>query len=226
MMGMWVPLPEGNLPVWSSIDPADFTACVTKAATYQKKHFPHSATSILLDTDTYPTSDSWVGGRPVSLLPYVQSVPAGLIDSIGLQGFPWSPAGGEDGSSNGMPEQYLRTDLLIEAARTLRVKDVWLNTGSFGVKYAHQSGRQVVVSPEQRLVILKDVVAIAKKVQSQRFAVSVHLFAENKSDVPEATDWSYWPNGKAASSASTMVFKTFVHDLQAANIPLWLFDTN
>jgi hypothetical protein len=106
----------------------------------------------------------------------------------------------------------------------MNIKDVWLNTGSFGVKYANQPGRQVTVKPEQRHVQLTGVVGVVKTLQAQGLAVSVHLFAENKSDVPEATDWSYWPNGKAASSSSTIVFKTFVRDLQAANVSLWLFD--
>jgi hypothetical protein len=224
MMGTWVPLPEGNLPVWTSVDPNIFAACVTKAVTYQKKHFPGSSASILLDTDTYPVSGSWVNGRPVSLLPYVKSIPYGLIDSVGLQGLPWSPAKNEGGTTNGAPNQYLRADLLTELAHGMNIKDVWLNTGSFGVKYANQPGRQVTVKPEQRHVQLTGVVGVVKTLQAQGLAVSVHLFAENKSDVPEATDWSYWPNGKAASSSSTIVFKTFVRDLQAANVSLWLFD--
>ncbi|MDB5187396.1 MAG: hypothetical protein JWM07_868 [Candidatus Saccharibacteria bacterium] len=224
MMGTWVPLPEGNLPVWSSVNPDDFAACVTKAVLYQKKHFPTSIASILLDTNTYPTSGNWTDGRAVSLAPYVKGIPAGLIDSVGLQGLPWSPALDEDGSSNGMPRQYLRMDLLAELARAVGTKEVWVNTGSFGVKYANQPGRQIIITPEQRAAQLTGVVSGIKVLQSQGFSLSVHLFAENKSAVPEATDWSYWPNGKAASSSSTIVFKTFVHDLQAANIPLWLFD--
>lgn len=224
MMGTWVPLPEGNLPVCSSVNPDDFAACVTKSVTYQKKHFPTSSASILLDTDTYPISDSWTDGRPVSLVPYVKDIPAGLIDSVGLQGLPWSHAANEDGLSNGTPRQYLRMDLLAELARTVGTKEIWVNTGSFGVKYANQLGRQITATPEQRLTQLTDVVAGIKTLQSQGFSVSVHLFAENKSAVTEATDWSYWPNGKAASSSSTIVFKTFAHDLQAANVPLWLFD--
>lgn len=224
MMGTWVPLPEANIPVWTSLDPNDFAGCVVKAVTYQKKYFPASKASVMLDTITYPTAGSWSGGRAISLLPYVQNLPAGLIDSVGLQGFPWSPAANESGPTNGGPRDYLRVELAAEAARALHVKDVWLNTGTFGVKYAGSAATRVTISPEQRLVLLTEVIARAKTLQAQGLKVSIHLFAEDKSRVAEATDWSYWPNGQVAASPSTYAFKAFAHDLQAAGIPLWLFD--
>jgi hypothetical protein len=224
MMGLWVPLPEGNLPVWSSVHADDFAACVTKAVSYQKKYFPHSRAGILLDTQTYPVSGSWVDGKVASLLPYVKDMPEGLIDSVGLQGMPWSPAADEAGPTNGMPRDYLRTDLLVELARAMDIRDVWVNTGTFGVKYAAQPGRQITVTAPQRLAQLHGVVTAVKSLQTQDFSVAVHLFAQDKSAVAESTDWSYWPNKKATSSSSTIAFKTLVHELQAANIPLWLFD--
>lgn len=225
MMGTWVPFPEGNLPVWSSLDPNDFAVSVTKTITYQKKYFPNSKASILLDTVTYPSSGSWDGGQAVSLMPYIKNIPNGLIDSIGLQGFPWSPAANEVGPNNGSPNNYLRVDLVAEIARALGVTNIWLNTGTFGIKYANQPSRQITVSPEQRLALLNEVINRAKTIQSQGFIVSIHLFAEDKSLVPEATDWSYWPSGGADTSPATYVFKTLVHDLQINNISLWLFDT-
>lgn len=225
MMGIWVPLPEGNLPVWSSVNPDDFAACVIRAITYQKKYFPNSSASVMLDTDTYPVSGSWTDGRAASLLPYIKNIPDGMIDSIGLQGMPWSAPANADKMTNGAPGQYLRTDLVAEAARTLGTKNIWLNTGSFSVKYANQPDRQITVSPDRRQAQLNGVLAGVKSLQSQNFAVAVHLFAEDKSNVPEATDWSYWSDEKAASSPSTVVFATFVRDLQAANVPLWLYDS-
>jgi len=226
MMGTWVSFPEGNIPVWTSVDPGDFVASVTKTVTFQKKYFPSSRASIMLDTLSYPSAANWNDGKAVSLLPYVSGIPGGLIDSFGLQGFPWTPAANETGSNNGAPKNYLRVSLAAEAARALNVKNIWLNTGTFGVKYANQSGRQVGVSSAQRLASLIETVAQAKTLQAGGFAVSMHLFAEDKSRVPEATDWSYWPSGQSGTSASTTAFKTFAHDLQAANIPLWLFDAD
>ncbi|HMH70447.1 MAG TPA: hypothetical protein VK502_03530, partial [Candidatus Saccharimonadales bacterium] len=60
--------------------------------------------------------------------------------------------------------------------------------------------------------------------QGQGFSVAVHLFAEDKSGVNEATDWSYWKSSNVSTSRDAYVFRIFVHDLQAAGIPLWLFD--
>lgn len=226
MMGTWVPFPEGNIPVWTSLEPGDFAASVTKTVSFQKKYFPASKASIMLDNLSYPSSGSWSGGKAVSLVPYVSGIPSGLIDSVGLQGFPWAPAANEGGPNNGTPKSYLRVSLAAELARALGVKNIWLNTGTFGVKYAGQPTRQVAVSAEQRLALLTETVAQAKTLQASGFAVSMHLFAEDKSRVAEATDWSYWTSGQSASSPSTNVFKIFAHDLQVSNIPLWLFDTD
>lgn len=226
MMGIWVPLPEANLPVWSSLSPSVFTACITKLAGFQKKYFPASQTGLLLDTVSYSAPDDWSNGRVVSLLPYVINIPAGLIDSFGLQGFPWSPPANEAGPDNGTPSNYLRVDLAIEAARTLKINNIWFNTGTFGAKYTNQPAQTITVSPERRLALLDGVVSQAKIAKAQSFSVSVHLFAEDKSNVEEATDWSYWPSGQFASLSATYVFKSFAGKLQAADIPLWLFDTD
>lgn len=225
MMGTWVPLPEGNLPIWDSVKPDDFVACVTKAISYQKKHFPNSSASILLDTDTYDTSGSWVGGQAVSLLPYVIGIPDGLIDSFGLQGLPWSAPANKGGATNGTVRQYLRTELAAEAARAIGVEMIWLNTGTFSVKYPNEPDQRIAVTAAQRQEQLLGVIDAVKSLQSLNFAVAVHLFAEDKSTTDEAADWSYWPNGKAATSSSTIVFQTFVRDLRAADVPLWLSDT-
>jgi hypothetical protein len=226
MMGTWVSMPEANLPEWSSVDPSDFAANVTKTVTYQKKYFPASKASIMLDTITYPNANNWDGGKAVSFLPYVQDIPVGLIDSFGLQGFPWSPAANEHGPTNGSARDYLRVDLAAEAARSLHVQDIWLNTGSFNTMYANKASQRVAASPMQRLAQLTDALNQAKVLQSQGFTVSIHLFAQDKSRVSEAIDWSYWTSGHADSSASTAVFQTFVHNLQANNIPLGLFDAD
>ena len=224
MMGTWVPLPEGNLPEWTSVRPDVFAACVTKAVTHQKKYFPASKASIMLDTMTYTTPGNYDNGRVVSLLPYVKNIRAGLIDSFGLQGFPWSPPATEKGASNGRPRDYLRIDLAAEAARALKVKYIWLNTGTFATAYANQKGR-VVASPAQRLSLLAEVVSEVKLLQAQKFTVMVHLFAEDKSSSAEGINWAYWQGSNYVGSPSTYVFKTFAHELQQVGAGLWLFDT-
>lgn len=224
MMGMWVMLPEGNIPVWTSVDPGTFAADVTKVAGYQKKYFPGSQATILLDSQTYPSAASWSGGTYTSLLPYVQSIPRGLLDSFGLQGFPWaSPANEPGGETLYNPTTYLRVDLAAAAARSLGVGNIWLNTGTFSRMYTNNSAQTVTLQPTDRQVQLDGVLAQARSLKAQGFGVSVHLFAQDKSATGEAINWSYWQT--PGDSPNTSVFTTFVHDLSAAGMPVWIFDT-
>lgn len=225
MMGMWTYLPEGNLPIWSSVDPATFGANVTKTAQIQKKYFPTSQSTILLDSETYPSATSWSNGRYVSLSSYVQSIPKGLLDSVGLQGFPWTPPANQGGGALYDPKVYLRTDLLSEAAHALGVGSVWVNTGTFSRKYTQNSSQTVTVSPTSRQTMLNGVISQVKGLQAQGFGVAVHLFAEDKSTTDEATDWSYW-QASPSSDPNTAVFTTLAHDAASANISMWLFDSD
>lgn len=225
MMGTWVPIPEGNIPVWTSVAPSIFTGCVKKAVIFQKKYFPNSKSAIMLDNETYPSADNWSGGHIASLAPYVKDIPKGLIDSFGLQGFPWVSPANQGGTSNGKPGNYLRSDLAIDAAKILNVKNIWFNTGTFGVKYANQPALQVAQSASHRQELLDETIAVARTTKSNGFNVAVHLFAEDKSKLAEATNWSYWPRGNTSPSPTIDIFKYFVHGLQASDIALWLYDS-
>jgi hypothetical protein len=222
MMGTWVMLPEGNIPAWTSVDPAIFSADVTKVVQFQKKYFPASQASVLLDSQTYPSANSWSGGAYTSLVPYVQAIPKGLLDSFGLQGFPWAPPANQPGTALNDPNQYLRVDLAAAAARSLGVTNIWLNTGTFGRAHTQSAAQTVTVSPVDRQVMLDGVLSQVKVLQGQGFAVSVHLFAQDKSATDEAIDWSYW---QKPGDGDTAVFATFAHDAAAIGVPLWLFDT-
>lgn len=224
-MGRWVLFPEGNIPVWGNIDAAAYAANVTKTAQYIKKYFPSAHVSIMLDSMTYPNGTDWSGGQYRSLLPYVQSIPRGLLNSFGLQGFPWTPPANEAGPALFDPAAYLRISLAAEAARTLGVGDIWLNTGSMSVAYAGSSARKVTISPSTRQAMLDGAVHQATALKLQGFKVSIHLFAEDKSRVSEGINWAYWPTGQPGTGDYTAVFKAFAHDIQASGIDLWIFDT-
>jgi hypothetical protein len=217
MMGMWVMFPEGNIPVWNNVDPATFAANVTKTVKFQKKHFPSSGATILLDSQTYPSGTSWSGGSYKSLLPYVKSIPSGLIDSFGLQGFPWSPPKGQEGALFD-PNIYLQVDLAAEAARKLGANNIWLNTGTFGRAYAG-TANEVKVPALKRQTMLDGVITQANKLRAQDFNTSIHLFAENKAATPEGIDWSY-----LGIHETEAIFKTFVHDITITDHSIWLFD--
>ncbi len=224
MMGIWVPIPEGNIPGWGSVDPNTFAADVTITAQYQKQYFPSSQSAILLDSESYPSASSWSNGAYTSLVPYVTGIPKGLINSFGLEGFPWAPPANQQGPDEYDPSVYLRTDLAALAARSLGISNIWLNTGTFHQMYAGTAAETVTMSPLQRQTILAGVLSGASALKGQGFTVEVHLFAQNKANVSEAIDWSYWQTNPGDESDSG-VLTTFVHNLGQAGIPLWLFDT-
>lgn len=224
MMGTWVLIPEGNIPGWGSVDPTVFAADVTITAQYQKQYFPNSQSAILLDSETYPSASSWSDGSYSSLVPYVTGIPKGLINSFGLEGFPWATPANQTGPDEYDPSVYLRTDLAAQAARALGVNNIWLNTGTFHQMYTQNPAETVTMSPLERQTILAGVVAQAESLNQQGFDVAVHLFAQNKANTSEAIDWSYWQN-QPGDEPDSGVLTTFVHNLNQANIPLWLFDT-
>lgn len=221
-MGTWVILPEWNLPEWGSVDPALFTNLVTRTAGLQKQHFPASKASIMLDSQTYPSADSWEEGSYASLVPYVQHIPRGLIDSFGLQGFPWSPPANDNSEALTDPDIYLRIDLAAQAARALGVTEVWLNTGTFSTAYASDDTQRVTITPEKRKQQLSGVTVQAKRLQADGFDVAIHLFAENKAATGEGINWSYGPAG----SPTDAVFKAFAGENRQAAIKLWLYDSH
>jgi len=227
MMGIWVPFPEPNIPEWDDTTIQDTVANITKTITMQKKYFPGSQASVLLDSMSYPSgSHTWSGGAYKSLVPYVADIPKGLVDSFGYQGFPWTPPQNEGGLSqaNLSASKFLQAGLAIEAAKNLGVSNVWVNTGSFGRSYSNDGAKQVTVSPEMRSQILQSELAEAKKIQNAGLKVSVHLFAEDKSAAAEGIDWSYWPAGQSTTSPSTPIFKAFAASAKSSGFDFWLFD--
>jgi hypothetical protein len=218
-MGVWVPFPESNIPEWGNTNPDDVSACITKTVQFQKKHFPGSKASVLLDSKSYPSGNSWNGGSYASLVPYVKNIPAGLIDSFGLQGYPWP-----DPQPDHSAAHFLNPQLAKDAANQLGVKDIWLSTGTYH-KGTAWTGQVFSLSPAQRQAILADIINQAKQLKVSGFNVSVHIFAENKLGAAEGNDWSYWDIGKADSSPATPVFKTFVNDVRASGMKFWLFDS-
>ncbi len=219
MMGLWVPFPESNIPEWGNTNPVDVAACITKTAQFQKKFFPGSKTSVLFDSKSYPSGSSWDGGSYASLVPYVKDIPKGLIDSFGLQGYPWP-----DEPADYNAAHFVNPILAKEAASVLGVNSVWLSTGTFAEGKAW-NGKTITLSPTERQTILADILSQARNLQVSGYKVSLNLFAENKLATKEAINWSYWSGGNIDTSPSTRAFKTLAHDLRASNIDLWLFDS-
>lgn len=222
-MGTWTPLPEWNIPVWGNTDPQVFGNLFTRTVQLQKKHFPASKASILLESKSYPSGTSWENGTYASLLPYVKDIPKGLADSFGMQGFPWGAMDSGDAAILD-PTVYLRPDLAIPAARAVGATQVWFNTGTFRY-FAQDTNKPTSLTPEQRQQMLAGSLGAAKTVQAAGLTSALHLFAQDKSATDEKIDWSYWSAAQMNSSPAMPVFKTLVHDAKAANVPLWLYDS-
>ncbi len=225
-MGMWTPFPEANLPYWNhqNSKPDDFAVNVSKVVQAQKKYFPTSKASVMLNSATYENDDfDWATGDYTSLVPYLKDIPKGLIDSFGYQGLPWLPPATQSGVGVVDTNEYLNPKLAKEAADQLGVKEIWFNTGTFGAKYTLDDLKTIHPLPEQRKDLLAGVLVQAKKLKDDGYKVSINLFAQDKSATEEATDWSYWQSDPKTSPAS-IVFSDFARDVKANNMELWLFD--
>ena len=227
MMGIWVPFPEANLPLWNNqnTSPEDFAVVVNRYLRLLKSSFPTTHTSILLNSTTYETSDfNWQNGEYVSLLPYVEKIDKELISSMGIQGFPWLPMRSQPGPGIVDPAEYLNSRFLTEAAKALNVSEVWFNTGTFGAKYTIDADKTIQVPPTKREDLLVRTITEALKVKKQGFDVWINIFAQDKSDAAEATDWSYLPINPESSNNATTVLINFIRRAGDRNIGIALFD--
>jgi hypothetical protein len=225
-MGTWVLFPEANTPTWHNTSPEDFTTNVQRIARIQKTVFPESKNSILLNSWSYPSNDiSWSNGELKSLLPYVENIPSGLIDSIGLQGFPYKSPASETTLDRLHVSEFLPDNIAGEAARSLGVKTIWLNTGTFSRMYTNESINEVQLSANERGKILNDILDEAGKLQKEDYEVSINIFAQNKADLPEHVDWSYWPQSTPAQGTNATVLELFLRKLQQQKLHFSLYDT-
>ncbi|OQA04894.1 MAG: hypothetical protein BWY68_00071 [bacterium ADurb.Bin400] len=226
-MGTWTPFPEANLPYWNhtNIPPADYAVLINQYLSIYKKHFPQAQGSILLSSATYENINfNWDEKAYKSLRLYVRDINKGLVDSFGLQGFPWAPPATSERPKIINASQFLNHSLASEAAETLGVTKIWLNTGSFSEKYTLDQESMVVVEPKQRRDTLNSIVAEALILKSRGFEVTVSLFAENKSREAEATNWGYWEAETIGNSENTPLLIEFINQLNRKGIRFSIYD--
>jgi hypothetical protein len=225
MMGTWVPFPESNTPAWDNKDtePRDFALAVNRYLNAMKDVFPQAKGSIMLDATTYDPNDiEYNNGNYLSLVPYIQDLDKKLVTSIGIQGFPWVSNAKVPRREIFHASEFLQPDIAMGAAQELRTRDIWFNTGTFATKYTNDKSKTVYVTASDRKAILADILDVANKVrtfQQNEYRVAVNLFAEDKSDTNEATDWSYFQD-----SESTNLFKDFVRQADDMHIGISISD--
>jgi hypothetical protein len=220
-IGIWVPFPEANVPYWNfdGALPADFATNVNIYVGALKKYFKAKAT-ILLNSQTYSPEDSnWEYGSYDSFVPYVKGIKKGIVDSFGVQGLPWVSPANTKRREQFVAKDFLQTELAVEAAKLLKVKEVWFNTGTFSEKYTTDPIKKSRVSISSRKTMLKDILSEAQLIQNEKFDVWINLFAEDKSYLAESTNWSYLNNDE-----SKIVLKEFITKSQEQEVKLSIFD--
>lgn len=223
-MGIWNPFPEANLPYWNNNQASYFAPDVNLYISYLRKYFPQAQTSIMLNSATYQTTDfNWQNGEYDSLLPYVTGITPGSITYAGLEGFPWIPPAGGNGPILNAAD-FLNPDIISETADYLKTKNIWFNTGTFSEKYALDATKTATLTASQRKTILATVNQQALILQKKGYNVSINMFAQDKSQTSEETDWSYWHSNSPFSSEATPVLTQFIAQLNQEKVGFWLFD--
>lgn len=130
--------------------------------------------------------------------------------------YPWNLSG------NGIfdAREFLNRQLAIEAARKLQIKEIWFNTGTYVTKYAQDDEKRVTISAAKRKDVSYGIINEVKRAQEAGYSVWVNVFAEDKSKVAEATDWSYINAG----TEHQQVFHDFISRLAQSGIGISLYD--
>lgn len=226
MMGMWVPFPEANIPSWNhhNTSAEDFSVIVNIYLTILKKHFPDTKTSILLNSATYETDDfNWMNGQYISLNEYVIGIEDGLVDSLGIQGFPWQSSADTDSDRMFDARVFLSPGLAMEAAEILEIQEIWFNTGTFSEKYTLDEEKKIQVLAKDRERILNGIYDEIQKVRSNDYNVWINLFAENKNRKKESTNWSYWQSD-IVSIDHELILVNFLSKMSDSNVSVSIFD--
>ncbi len=224
-MGTWVPFPESNTPSWDNKDtePRDFSTVVNKYLRAMRVSFPEAKGSILLNATTYEPNDlEYENGDYISLLSYAQNIDKDLIDSVGIQGFPWVSRANQARREIFRASEFLQPDYAIELAKELRTRNIWFNTGTFLSKYTNNPEQKVTISSNDRKAILNGILEEANKVrllQQNEYRVSINIFAEDKSDTKEATDWSY-----LSDPSSQKILEDFLRSANENEVGISFYD--
>ncbi len=220
-LGIWIPFPEPQQPFWNNNqNPDDYAISINRHFKQLKKYFPKATTGILLDSQV--GSDESAS----QLVAYTRLIEPQLINYVGLQGFPWHPtAEGDSRSAIISASEFIPAYMLEEVANSLGKKEVIINTGTYRRRKA-SSGGEVAVSTQQRMNILKSVEAEVDLLESSGFNVIVNIFSEDKFELQEGVDWSYWESSDSAEDSHAALFTNFVNKLINSGAEISIYDSS
>jgi len=220
-ISMIVPLPEPNVPSWGTknSNPKDFGKAYTQITNVIRSEFPDVSMSLLFNSQSYEVSDiEWNNGEYKGYDDYIAEIPDGYVQSLGIQGFPWTSAADRRKIEIVDPREFLAPDIAEITLKHLKIKKVWFNTGTFYSKYNQDPDKKVIIQSPQRKKILIDIAQVSEELANKGFDVSVNIFAENKAKTAEATDWSY------STSDQKLLIRDFVIDLNSKDIGFSIAD--
>lgn len=216
-MGIWMPFPEPQQDYWNNNqDPDDFAYSINRHLGLLRKYFPAAKTAILLDSQVAQSEAS-------QLVAYTRLIQSGLVDIVGLQGFPWHPGAGDERRPVISASQFAPAYMLEEVAKSLDVKRVLINTGT----YRHRivpGGGDIIIPTAERRATLQSIVYEATSLKQAGYEVMVNVFAENKLHATERVNWSYWNDGMADNTTHAPLFTHFIKSLQDKGIAVSIFD--
>jgi hypothetical protein len=222
-MGVWVPFPEANIPVWNSdgSTPADFGLLINNYSSSLKKYFPTTPVSVLMNYTSFDPADKGYSNPSISNYDqYLKNIKPGMVDSFGIQGFPWVEANRSSDNSVNDPAVFLQPANTIRAAKQLGVNTIWFNTGTISSKYTQSPTLRVNVSAADRQVINNNKLSIFDQVQNAGYNIWVNEFVQDKSNTAEQTNFSY-----LQTTQDQAAFKDFAKKLSDRGVSLSLFDS-
>lgn len=197
-MGVWVPLPTPDIAAGKKdgvTDPKLFKNNAVPVMQAIKTHFRGALVGVTFD----PQHDGTA---------YVDGIPEGLIDIVGIQAFPDSPYD--------HPSDYLSAQSAMATASKVGAKEIWFNTGSAG-EYRQPDGSMQSASTADRADQLKGVFDEMGEASKKGFGVYVNLVVEDDSH-RGGSDWGY------SNPADIGLMKTALADAQQVGYPVMFYD--
>jgi hypothetical protein len=223
-MGIWVPFPEANIPTWNSegSTPADFGLLINNYSSALKKYFPTTQVSVLMNYTSFAPSDKgYTTPKIANYDEYLKNIKPGLVNSFGMQGFPWVESNKASDNSVSDPQVFLQPTNAMKAANQLGVSTIWFNSGTLASKYTQNPNLRVNVSAADRQAINNDKLSVFDQVQNAGYKVWVNEFVQDKSNTVEQTNFSY-----LQTPQDQAIFKDFITKLNAKGLSVSLFDSN
>ena len=224
MMGLWVPFPEPNIPVWNNAGttPATLVKCFNVFMGNLRQVFPSVKGSVLINSKSYaPEDKNWTAGSYSSLAGYGTGLNPEYLDSIGIQGFPWIGPRNVDWGYDKLADKFLPTALTVEFAKAAKTSNVWFNTGTFSSKYTLDPAKKITIPSSERKDTLNSILSQAKNVKDNlgyQSTIMINLFAEDKSTFAEATNWTF------STSQDMLILKNFIISANSRGYKLGYFD--